>query len=116
VPRRKLLDLGYHYQRYYELPIELYVDSISKKALKNVEKFQWSSELSNSSFFNQLGFLTEAVEEEKLDIADYFNFMNEKPSMEELKAKKQSTFKKTSEYIKERNIALLDSAIKTMLF
>jgi hypothetical protein len=36
VPRRKLLDLGYHYERYYELPIELYVDETSKKALKNV--------------------------------------------------------------------------------
>lgn len=43
VPRRKLLDMGYHYQRYYELPIELYVDETAKKALKNVEKFQWSS-------------------------------------------------------------------------
>jgi hypothetical protein len=42
--------------------------------------------------------------------------MNEKPGVDDLKAKKQSTFKKTSEYIKERNIALLDSSIKTILF
>lgn len=43
VPRRKALDFGYHYQRYHELPIELFNDETSKKALKNIEKFQWSS-------------------------------------------------------------------------
>jgi hypothetical protein len=36
VPRRKALDLGYHYQRYYELSVELYNDEIGKKMLKNV--------------------------------------------------------------------------------
>lgn len=54
VPRRKALDFGYFYQRYYQLPIELYNDDTSKKALKNIEKFQWSSELSHSLFFNQI--------------------------------------------------------------
>lgn len=63
VPRRKMQDMGYHYQRYYELPVELYNDSLSKKVVENVEKFQWSSELSSSSFFNQIDFLTEAVSE-----------------------------------------------------
>lgn len=67
-------DMGYHYQRYYELPVILYNDETCKKALKNVEKFQWSSELSNIPFFSQIDFLTEAVEEEKQDIADYFIF------------------------------------------
>ena len=40
------------------------------------------------------------MEEEKLDINEYFTFMDEKPGMEEGKAKKLATFKKTSEYIK----------------
>ena len=43
VPRRKALDFGYHYQRYYQLPVELYHDETSKKMVKNIEKFQWSS-------------------------------------------------------------------------
>jgi hypothetical protein len=42
--------------------------------------------------------------------------LDEKPTVDEAKIKKISTFKKTSEYIKERNISLLDSAMKTMLF
>ena len=36
VPRRKALDFGYHYQRYYQLALELYYDETSKKAVKNI--------------------------------------------------------------------------------
>lgn len=60
--------MGYHYQKYYELPVILYNDETCKKALKNIEKFQWSSELSNIPFFSQIDFLKEAVEEEQQDI------------------------------------------------
>lgn len=37
VPRRKALDFGYHYQRYYQLAVELFYDDTSKKAVKNIE-------------------------------------------------------------------------------
>ena len=63
VPRRKAVDFGYHYQRYYQLPIELITDETGKKTLKNIEAIQWSAELANSSFFTQMKYLTEEVQE-----------------------------------------------------
>jgi hypothetical protein len=38
VPRRKAVDFGYHYERYYSLPVELVTNDIGMKTLKNVEK------------------------------------------------------------------------------
>lgn len=72
--------------------------------------------MSHSPFFQQIDFLKEAVNEEKLDINEYFTYLDEKPSVDDARSKKISTFKKTSEYIKERNVALLDTSIKSLLF
>ncbi len=36
VPRRKAVDFGYHYQKYYQLPIELVTNKIGHQTLKNV--------------------------------------------------------------------------------
>lgn len=35
-----------------------------------------------------------------MDINEYFNYLDEKPSVDDVRNKKISTFKKTSEYIK----------------
>ena len=115
IPRRKAVDFGYHCHRYYQLPIELVADK-SSKSFANLEKIQWNSELANSSFFNQLQYLTDAVNEEKEDINEYFSLQNEKVSFEELEAKKKSTIKKVSYYAQERNLSLIDTGIKTLLF
>lgn len=38
VPRRKAVDFGYHYQRYYQLPIEFVASEVGSRTLKKVEK------------------------------------------------------------------------------
>jgi hypothetical protein len=38
VPRRKAVDFGYHYERYYQLPVEIVTNDVGLKTLKNVEK------------------------------------------------------------------------------
>jgi hypothetical protein len=38
VPRRKAVDFGYHYKRYYQLPIEYVTNELGQKTLNNVEK------------------------------------------------------------------------------
>ena len=59
VPRRKAVDFGYHYQRYYQLPIEFVTNDLGRKALKNVEKTEWASELAHSPFASQTDYLRE---------------------------------------------------------
>lgn len=43
VPRRKAVDFGYHYQRYYQLPMEIVTNETGWKTLKKVEKVEWAS-------------------------------------------------------------------------
>lgn len=38
VPRRKAVDFGYHYQRYYQLSVEFVANEIGAQTLKKVEK------------------------------------------------------------------------------
>jgi hypothetical protein len=59
VPRRKAVDFGYHYQRYYQLPIEFVANDLGARTLKKVEKLEWVNELAQSSFFRQSEYLTE---------------------------------------------------------
>lgn len=110
------MDFGHHCHRYYELPIELFHDEVSKKSMSNLSKIQWSTELSNSNFFSQLSYLIEAVNDEKEDINEYFSLLEEKVSFDEIRQKKASTVKKVSYYAQERNLSLLDSGIKSLLF
>lgn len=116
VPRKNIVDFGHHCHRYYELPIELFHDEVSKKSMSNLSKIQWSTELSNSNFFSQLSYLIEAVNDEKEDINEYFSLLEEKVSFDEIREKKASTVKKVSYYAQERNLSLLDSGIKSLLF
>lgn len=71
VPRRKAVDFGYHYQRYYQLPMEIVTSEEGWKTLKKVEKVEWASELASSSFFRQGDYLREEVKDEKADIEEY---------------------------------------------
>lgn len=61
VPRRKAVDFGYHYKRYYQLPIEYVTNELGQKTLSNVEKMEWANELSHSSFVSQSEYLREEV-------------------------------------------------------
>jgi len=36
VPRRKAVDYGFHYQRYYQLPVEFVTSDTGMKTLKKV--------------------------------------------------------------------------------
>ena len=38
VPRRKAVDFGYHYKRYYQIPIEFVTNNLGSQTLMNVEK------------------------------------------------------------------------------
>lgn len=71
VPRRKAVDFGVHYSRYYQLAIELVTNKLGEETLKNVEKIGWAYELSQSSFFQQKPYLTQQVVDEKLDFDEY---------------------------------------------
>lgn len=68
VPRRKAVDFGYHYQRYYQLPMEIVTTENGWETLKKVEKMEWATELASSSFFKQGDYLREEVSDEKADI------------------------------------------------
>lgn len=55
--------------------------------------------------------------DEKLDFDEYLEVkqcMNS--SHEEIKAKEKDTLKKVGYYAKERNVSLIDTAIKTLMF
>lgn len=71
VPRRKAVDFGYHYQRYYQLAMEIVTNENGWNTLKKVEKIEWASELASSSFFKQSDYLREEVKDEKADIEEY---------------------------------------------
>ena len=43
VPRRKAVDFGYHYKRYYQLPIEFVANDLGSLTLKNIEKIEWAN-------------------------------------------------------------------------
>jgi hypothetical protein len=61
--------------------------------------------------------LTQQVVDEKLDFDEYLEVkqcMNS--SHEEIKAKEKDTLKKVGYYAKERNVSLIDTAIKTLMF
>ena len=117
VPRRKAVDFGYHYQRYYQLPIEFVANDLGYHTLKNIEKIEWANELAHSSFFKQGDYLRQEVNDEKQEVEDYL-LMKEDPSIKhaELKEKERTTLKKVAYYTKERNISLIDSAVKSLLF
>lgn len=117
VPRRKAVDFGYHYQRYYQLPIEFVTNDLGRKALKNVEKTEWASELAHSPFASQTDYLREEACDEKMDLEEYLQ-VKENPASKnsEIKEKERNTLKKMAYYSKERNLSLLDSTIKSLLF
>lgn len=71
VPRRKAVDFGYHYKKYYQIPIEIVTNQNGWETLKKVEKMEWATELASSSFFRQSEYLTEEVTDEKADIEEY---------------------------------------------
>lgn len=117
VPRRKAVDFGYHYQRYYQLPIEFVSSELGARTLKKVEKLEWVNELAQSSFFRQSDYLREEVSDEKMDIEEYL-LVKENPASKhsEVKEKEKNTLKKVAYYTKERNVSLIDSAVKSLLF
>jgi hypothetical protein len=43
VPRRKAVDYGFHYQRYYTLPVEFVTSATGTKTLQKVEKVEWAN-------------------------------------------------------------------------
>jgi hypothetical protein len=82
-----------------------------------VEKVEWASELASSSFFRQGDYLREEVNDEKADIEEYLEVRESPVSrVSEIKEKEKTTMKKVAYYTKERNISLLDSAVKSLLF
>ena len=117
VPRRKAVDFGYHYKRYYQIPIEFVTNSLGSQTLMNVEKIEWANELAYSSFFKQGDYLRQEANDEKQEVEEFL-LMKEDPSIKhnELKEKERSTLKKVGYYTMERNISLIDSAVKSLLF
>ncbi len=82
-----------------------------------MEKVEWASELASSSFFRQGDYLREEVNDEKADIEEYLEVRESPVSrVSEIKEKEKTTMKKVAYYTKERNISLLDSAVKSLLF
>ena len=82
-----------------------------------MEKVEWASELASSSFFRQGDYLREEVNDEKADIEEYLEVRESPVSrVSEIKDKEKTTMKKVAYYTKERNISLLDSAVKSLLF
>lgn len=73
--------------------------------------------MAHSSFFKQSEYLREEVKDEKADIEEYLE-VRESPvsKLAEIKEKEKSTIKKVAYYTKERNISLIDSAVKSLLF
>ena len=78
---------------------------------------EWATELASSSFFKQSDYLTEEVTDEKADIEEYLE-VRESPvsKVADVKEKEKSTMKKVAYYTKERNVSLIDSAVKSLLF
>lgn len=85
--------------------------------LKNVERIEWANELAHSSFFKQGDYLREEANDEKLEVEEYL-LMKEDPSVKhaELREKERTTLKKVAYYTKERNISLIDTGVKSLLF
>ena len=50
--------------------------------MKKVERSEFSSGLSNFGFFRQIQYLTEAVQEEKQDLEDYYAMLDQKLELE----------------------------------
>lgn len=75
------------------------------------------NELAQSSFFRQSEYLREEVSDEKMDIEEYL-LVKENPASKhaEIKEKEKNTLKKVAYYTKERNVSLIDSAVKSLLF
>lgn len=61
--------------------------------------------------------MREEVNDEKADIEEYLE-VRESPAskLAEIKDKEKTTMKKVAYYTKERNVSLLDSAVKSLLF
>lgn len=77
----------------------------------------WAHELAQSSFFQQKEYLTQEVRDERLDFEEYLEVKeNVNSTYEEIKSKEKDTLKKVSYYAKERNVSMIDTAIKTLMF
>ena len=85
--------------------------------LKQVEKMEWATELASSSFFKQSEYLKEEVTDQKADIEEYLE-VRESPAskVSDVRQKERATMKKVAYYTKERNVSLIDSAVKSLLF
>ena len=92
-------------------------NELGSLTLKNVEKIEWANEIAHSSFFKQGDYLRQEANDEKQEVEEYL-LMKEDPSVKhaELKEKERTTLKKVGYYTKERNISLIDSAVKSLLF
>jgi len=66
---------------------------------------------------SQSEYLREEVNDEKLDLEEYLE-LKENPAAKyaEVKEKEKNTLKKVAYYTKERNVSLMDSAVKSLLF
>ena len=77
----------------------------------------WAHELAQSSFFQQKEYLIQEVKDEKFDFEEYLEVKeNVNSTYEEIKTKEKDTLKKVSYYAKERNVSMIDTAIKTLMF
>ena len=74
-------------------------------------------ELAHSPFASQTDYLREEACDEKMDLEEYLQ-VKENPASKnsEIKEKERNTLKKMAYYSKERNLSLLDSTIKSLLF
>ena len=77
----------------------------------------WAHELAQSSFFQQKEYLIQEVKDEKFDFEEYLEVKeNVNSTYEEIKTKEKDTLKNVSYYAKERNVSMIDTAIKTLMF
>jgi hypothetical protein len=77
----------------------------------------WAHELAQSSFFQQKEYLTQEVKDERLDFEEYLEVKeNVNSTYEEIKSKEKDTLKKVAYYAKERNVSMIDTSIKTLMF
>jgi COP9 signalosome complex subunit 5 len=118
VPETKVEDFGMHHDRYYSIPVSYFKSSLDNTIIETLWNKYWIDTLSNSAISQNKQYFSETCCDLSKKVAKLMksNNYNKVITLETLISKNKSDYKDYLKYSSERTQALLQEAVKGVIF
>lgn len=118
VPETKVEDYGLHRHKYYQIPVSYFKSSLDNTVIETLWNKYWIDTLSNSTISQNKQYFSETCCDlaKKVNKLMKSNNYNKVITLETLISKNKSDYKDYLKYSSERTQALIQEAVKGVIF